>query len=94
MVLVSRDLAGDMRTLGVLLGFSSAQVEQIMQSHPQHIQAQANKLFLDWKYKEGQAATIEHFVKKLREFRADDLQVQKVVLAENKSDVEEYGVFV
>ncbi|KAI0211034.1 hypothetical protein LSAT2_004175 [Lamellibrachia satsuma] len=78
---VAREV-GELLEIGKIMGFSATRLEKYQGSHPNSVKTQVSSMFSDWRIKMGREATVDAFVRLLREANVDDGHVRTVITKE------------
>ena len=78
---VSREV-GDLHEIGKIMCFSASRLTQYQGSYPHSVKTQVSSMLSDWRSKMGTRATVEEFVRLLREANIDDEYMRTVLTKE------------
>ena len=81
MALVSNDVP-DLMHVGKIMGFSQGKLQQYQGEHAYSVSNQVSHMFSDWRAKYSSRATVEEFVRLMREARVDDNSVKVIIMKE------------
>lgn len=68
---VSKLIGADFQLLGVGLGLTNAQIEQIRMNHSFSVQTQIFQMLIAWRNKEGREATVKKFLEAVNDSYID-----------------------
>lgn len=71
LLLVSKQIGADFQLLGIGLGLTNAQIEQIRMNHSFSVQTQIYQMFIAWRNKEGREATVKKFLEAVSDSSID-----------------------
>ena len=73
---------GELLEIGKIMGFSASKLKQYQGSPQNSVRTQVSSMFSDWRIKMGREATVEAFVRLLREANVDDGHMRTVITKE------------